>query len=119
MKKIPIGSTRDGVHANPHVIVDGERVNSGNRFNVKFKQYRNRCYNYIIENGPCSVDEMLENIKSVTGSELRSKPSRRGLTRVLVIDPRFVEVGRTNSPIAQNSNRDTLTVWGIVGGEEE
>lgn len=117
MKKIPIGDKAD--HVKPHVIVDGERVNSGNRFNVKHQQYRNRCYNYIIENGPCSVDVMLNNIRSVEGKELRHKPTRKGLTRVLGLDPRFVQVGRTNSPIAQNSNRDTLTVWGIVGGEEE
>ena len=119
MKKIPIGSTRDGVHAKPHVIVNGEKVKTGNRFNVKFKQYRNRCYNYIIENGPSTVDDMLNNIRSVEGKELRHKPTRRGLTRVLLIDPRFVEVGRANSPIASNSNKDTLIVWGIVGGEEE
>jgi len=117
VKKIPIGDKAD--HANPHVIVDGERVKTGNRFNVKYKQYRNRCYNYIIENGPCTVDTMLDNIRSVEGNELRHKPSRKSLTRVLGLDPRFVQVGRTNSPIAQNSNRNTLTVWGIVGGEEE
>ena len=75
--------------------------------------------NYIIENGPCTVDEMLSNIRSVEGNELRHKPTRKGLTKVLCIDPRFVEVDRTNSSLAQNSNRDTLIVWGIVGGEEE
>ena len=117
MKKIPIGGKAD--HVKPHVIVDGERVKTGNRFNVKYKQYRNRCYNYIIENGPCTVDEMLSNIRSVEGNELRHKPTRKALTRVLCIDPRFVEVDRANSPIAQNSNRNTLTVWGIAGGEEE
>tara|TARA_B100000902_G_C27133405_1_gene824835 strand:- start:93 stop:446 length:354 start_codon:yes stop_codon:yes gene_type:complete len=117
MKKIPIGGKAD--HKKPHVIVDGERVNTGNRFNVKYKQYRNRCYNYIIENGPCTVDAMLGNIRSVEGKELRHKPTRKSLTRVLVIDPRFVEVDRTNSSLAQNRNRNTVTVWGIVGGEEE
>ena len=117
MKKIPIGGKAD--HVKPHVIVDGERVKTGNRFNVRYKQYRNRCYNYIIENGPSTVDAMLDNIKSVEGNELRHKPTRKGLTKVLCIDPRFVEVDRTNSSLAQNSNRDTLIVWGIVGGEEE
>ena len=83
---------------------------TGRGFNLRSGQYRDRCYNYIIENGPCTAQHMLANIKTVDGQIIRrQKPSSpTALSSVLRRDKRFIKTGNSG-PV----------IWDIAKSKEE
>ena len=66
----------------------GRKLEHG--FGLRHEKYRNQCYAYIKENGPCTAGTMYELVRNAKGNPYRLMPSSvESLGQLLRRDKRF------------------------------
>lgn len=72
------------------------------------------CLNYLLNTGPTTTIELIDNVRNSRGKKYHGRPSVAELGQLLRIDKRFVVVGMT---------RDSISLWSLADelamGEEE
>jgi len=87
-------------------------------FGIRHKNFRNRCYDYVHDNGPCTAHEMYSEVRTVKGTMPKCMPaSPISLSQMLRRDPRFyvVDTIKAHSFSGESTKR---RVWGINEEEE-
>ena len=87
-------------------------------FGIRHKNFRNRCYDYVRENGPCTAHQMYSEVRTVKGTMPKCMPaSPISLSQMLRRDHRFhvVDTIKAHSFSGEKVYRQ---VWGINEEEE-
>jgi hypothetical protein len=87
-------------------------------FGIRQRNYRDRCYDYVRDNGPCTAHEMYSEVRTAKGTIPKCMPaSPISLSQILRRDHRFYVVG-SQKAYGFTGDKTYRQVWGIKEEEE-
>jgi len=90
----------------------GKKTHTG--FGIRHKNFRNRCYDYVRDNGPCTAHEMYSEVRTVKGTMPKCMPaSPLSLTQMLKRDPRFYSDRSVKVMNYTGCSKTIRQVWSI------
>ena len=88
-------------------------------FGIRHKNFRDRCYDYVRENGPCTAHEMYAEVRTVKGAIPKCMPrSPLSLTQMLRRDSRFYSDSTIKVMNYTGSSKVVRQLWSIHEEEE-
>ena len=71
---------------------------------LKHKQWRERAYDYILNNGPQTAETLVSAVRNSTGTRMKSTPNAKTAGNVLFMDKRF----------ASNKRAGRGAIWYVI-----
>jgi len=84
---------------------------------LKLKRWRDKAYEYLIEQGEATTTDLLKNMTNSEGRPLKINPKNKNqATQLLLRDDRFMVVSNYMAESGANASfaRESVTVWRCI-----